>query len=729
VGSGAEGILYRGWITTATGLELTVAIKMLQPRHLAMVEQWQARWAEQVELLRSLQLPGVVTVRDGFAGPLPHAQGEPGEGRTLYLVMNWVEGEALDEWVRRRPDRDRLGALKLLLPVAAALDLMHSGRQTGGVPVIHRDVKPANILVTDQGSVLVDFGLIRGLPGGQAQTSLVGTPGYLAPETRSEGRYLPASDAYALGLVAYFLLTGKEPAPDTTAADVARDLAELLEPAGQTLTADRLVGVLHPDPLQRPADLANWVGQLSASSLPDLAAPPAPAAPTRQRAPAQHPHQAGRKRPVNREPATTRPPKRRRHRWLALAGLTLAIAAIAAFQIITRSNTSPGIGSAAGTPPVTAGPATNTPNTSLAAGGAKTAWSVQSTPNPRVSPNSNAFSLQFNTTFGGVSCTSAVQCTAVGSYTTPSGATSTLVETWNGAAWSIQATPTFSGTTLTSVSCVSATACTAVGSYGGAVQATLAEGWNGAIWSIEATPTPTGSSGAVLQSVSCISTSACVAVGFYKEGSVPHPLLEKWNGTRWSAQTSPTANGILFGVSCAAEKACVAVGEGSSQVPLAESWNGTSWSGQTVRSIQSQLQSVSCTSANACIAVGGSSATRWDGSSWSAQTTPYVPGTGEVNLMAVSCGSARTCTAVGSQSSTGLARSPLLETWNGSDWSIQNTPSLNDSDTMVLTGVSCSSAACTAVGARTLSGGDTITLAEQQEGGATSRRDSTGAGR
>ncbi len=116
---------------------------MLQPRFLARVNEWHARWSEQVELLRSLQVPGVVRVRDGFLGPLPHAPDEAGEGTTLYLVMNWVEGEALDEWVRRRPERDPFDALKLLLGVAAALDLMHSGGATGGIPVVHRDVKPS----------------------------------------------------------------------------------------------------------------------------------------------------------------------------------------------------------------------------------------------------------------------------------------------------------------------------------------------------------------------------------------------------------------------------------------------------------------------------------------------------------------------------------------------------------------------------------------------------------
>ena len=101
--------------------------------------------------------------------------------------MNWVEGETLDEWVRHRRDRNPIDDLKVLVPVAAASDLMHSGRATGGVPVVHRDIKPANILVTEHGSVLVDFGLTRGLPDGERLTGVVGTPGYLAPESTGAG--------------------------------------------------------------------------------------------------------------------------------------------------------------------------------------------------------------------------------------------------------------------------------------------------------------------------------------------------------------------------------------------------------------------------------------------------------------------------------------------------------------------------------------------------------------
>ncbi|MDQ6798842.1 MAG: serine/threonine protein kinase, partial [Actinomycetota bacterium] len=280
VDSGSEGILYRG-SRAADGIELEVAIKMLQPGLVSQVHEWYRRWNDQVQLLLSLQVRGVVGVRDGFLGPLPHPPGESGGGRTLYLVMNWVEGEPLHEWVRRRPDRDPLETLKLLLGVASALDVIHSGQLTRGVPVVHCDVKPSNIVITAQGSVLVDFGLIRALPDGPRLSQVTGTPGYLAPEVVEEGIYTVAADRYALGAVAYFVITGNEPPKSHQPRVLRASLAAVPALAGQPDAIDRLMAMLDEDPDARPSALANWVGQLRRSSLPDQFAALAPEAPRR----------------------------------------------------------------------------------------------------------------------------------------------------------------------------------------------------------------------------------------------------------------------------------------------------------------------------------------------------------------------------------------------------------------------------------------------------------------
>ncbi|MGH9123214.1 MAG: protein kinase domain-containing protein [Acidimicrobiales bacterium] len=296
VEAGAEGILYRGRVVTPTSrLSLSVAVKALQPAYSSRIDQWAARWRDQVELLRSLQIPGLVGVREGFVGPLPHLEGAPVAGRNLYLVMNWVEGEALDHWALHHRGIDVRNALKLLLPVAVAVDTMHGGQLTGSVPVVHRDIKPANILIGQNGSVLVDFGLTKGLSIGHP-VGRAGTPGYIAPEVVAGGGYTPAADRYAFGATVFFLLTGRHP-PTSPKPQELRQLLEKspLGGASQGTTippelVDRVVTMLDPDPLRRPGALANWIAQLRQSSLDDEVltvrlAPPAPARPAGARRP------------------------------------------------------------------------------------------------------------------------------------------------------------------------------------------------------------------------------------------------------------------------------------------------------------------------------------------------------------------------------------------------------------------------------------------------------------
>src|SRR5439155_9694487 len=116
---------------------------------------------------------------------------------------------------------------------------------------------------------------------------------------------------------------------------------------------------------------------------------------------------------------------------------------------------------------------------------------------------------------------------------------------------------------LDSVSCVAATSCTAVGSFltSNGTQ-TLIESWNGAAWSI--VPSPNKSPDDYLQSVSCASLTSCTAVGAYLTGSQPEQtLVESWNGTTWSIDHSPnrgTDSNILRGASCTPPSSCMAVG-------------------------------------------------------------------------------------------------------------------------------------------------------------------------
>jgi hypothetical protein len=307
-------------------------------------------------------------------------------------------------------------------------------------------------------------------------------------------------------------------------------------------------------------------------------------------------------------------------------------------------------------------------------------WSIQHTPNPTGSPESELL---------GVSCASASACTAVGFYQKPPAGSPdlTLVEHWNGTKWSIQDTPGASGRReLRGVSCASASACIAVGGYNnGTTSVTLAERWDGTKWSIQHTPNPTGGLGISLRGVSCASASACTAVGDYFSGTATVTLAERWNGTKWSIQHTPNPTGtsltFLPGVSCASASACTAVGSyfnGTATVTLAERWNGTKWSIQHTQnptgSTYSELFGVSCASASACTAVsytdGGSAAAqvtlaeRWNGTKWSIQHTPSPTGGKDIFLPGVSCASASACTAVGYYYN-GTTNVPLAERWTG----------------------------------------------------------------
>jgi len=183
--------------------------------------------------------------------------------------------------------------------------------------------------------------------------------------------------------------------------------------------------------------------------------------------------------------------------------------------------------------------------------------------------------------------------------------------------WVVQTTPYPSPSEsdesrLEGVSCSSLTACTAVSSYAYKSETRLAliEGWNGTEWKIQSTPKPTGAKYVWPFGVSCESSTMCIAVGYYiNEAEAQVPLAEQWNGTEWSAQTPPAPTGAihvpLYAVSCTSSTECTAVGSyepnpPDSPVPLAERWNGTEWSIQTTPTPEgakaSSLSAVSCTS-------------------------------------------------------------------------------------------------------------------------------------
>jgi hypothetical protein len=240
-------------------------------------------------------------------------------------------------------------------------------------------------------------------------------------------------------------------------------------------------------------------------------------------------------------------------------------------------------------------------------------------------------------------------------------------------------------------------------------------------WSIGPSPAPVPSND-ILNGVSCVSSTNCLAVGSYVGGSDDdnQALADAWNGTGWSALSTPINNYSLSGVSCAGPTTyCMAVGyEVANQEwfdTFTEFWNGSELSvipspdpGES-----NSLDSVSCVSPTDCVAVGSqyiaqvnlgiqTLAESWNGSVWSVMPTPTLAGPANNILVSVSCSSANSCTSVGyskgEQSMTGKPiYTALIESWNGSTWSVDRNPKgINHGQ---LESVSCvSSTECKAAG-------------------------------
>jgi hypothetical protein len=368
-----------------------------------------------------------------------------------------------------------------------------------------------------------------------------------------------------------------------------------------------------------------------------------------------------------------------------------------------------------------------------------TSWTVVTSANTGTGTN----------TLAGVSCVTASNCEAVGGSTAASGVTQTLIESWNGTAWSLATSPN-SGTganLLNDVACKSAGSCVAVGyaiNSGGVIQ-TLAETWNGTSWSLATSPN-SGAGNNSLYGVSCGTPTSCKAVGYVVNASnVIQTLVESWNGASWSITSSPDAGtgaNALYGVSCGAASACKAVGSfvntsGVTQT-LLESWNGTSWATNFLAGgvLGNSLVAVSCESSGSCQAVGNyvntSGVTQtlvaaWYGGAWLIVPTPDV-GTATNKLAAVSCVTDSFCKAVGSYVNSSGVTQTLIESWNGVAWTI-DTSANSGTGANNLAGVSCvSNSFCEAVGSLTGTGGISQTLVETWNGTSWSIKSSPNSG-
>ena len=209
IATGGMGDVWRG---TDVVLGRVVAVKVLRPAMLADPE-FSARFYGEARMMAAFRHPGVVEVYD-YAS----ATDSTDNSQCAYLVMAYVEGEPLST---RLKEAGHLGVAETMSIVAQAADALHAAHQNG---TVHRDVKPGNLIVKPNGTViLVDFGVARSaqVTSVTGLNAIVGTALYMAPEQVAKGNVTPATDIYALGAVAYHCIAGRPPFEGDNALQVA----------------------------------------------------------------------------------------------------------------------------------------------------------------------------------------------------------------------------------------------------------------------------------------------------------------------------------------------------------------------------------------------------------------------------------------------------------------------------------------------------------------------------
>jgi hypothetical protein len=302
------------------------------------------------------------------------------------------------------------------------------------------------------------------------------------------------------------------------------------------------------------------------------------------------------------------------------------------------------------------------------------------------SPNNTGNNILY-----GVTCTSTSDCWAVGTYWDDDLFQRTLIEHWNGDVWNIVSSPNRGLSSppidvLVGVGCLSASECWAAGGNDdrNGVGQTLVERWDGTAWTIVDSPNPSGSNS--FRAVTCASPSQpeeCWAVGQIVTGlGRAQTLIEEWDGGAWSIVSSPNSGAWddLWGVTCASQGDCWAVGYYSgvsNNQTLIEHWDGTSWTivDSPNSSGSNSLRAVACASSPSqseeCWAVGAHSngsgvfqtlIEQWDGNFWTIVSSPNP--SAESELLGVTCASAAQCWTAGDYASSSPSQT-LVETWQG----------------------------------------------------------------
>ncbi len=258
----AVGGMGEVWSATDTLLDRVVAIKVLK-REYAGDTVFRARFAAEARHAGGLQHPHVAAVLD--YGEMVDEHGSP----QPFLVMELVDGRPLSALLDGTPMEPELAA-DLMAQAAEGIEAAHA------VGIVHRDVKPGNLLVSESGQVKVtDFGIARAADAVPLTVSghLVGTPHYLSPEQALGTTATRASDVYSLGIVLFECLAGRKPfVGDSPVATALMQMHEELPPLGDGVP-DRLVRVARIATAKRPEERYQTAGAFAAALRDDR--PPA----------------------------------------------------------------------------------------------------------------------------------------------------------------------------------------------------------------------------------------------------------------------------------------------------------------------------------------------------------------------------------------------------------------------------------------------------------------------
>jgi len=218
LGRGGMATVYRGYDSR---FEREVAVKILPPELLHADPQFRARFQREAKIIAQLEHPSIVPVYD---------VGETEDTKLPYFVMKYMNGGSLSERIKKGI-MSVAEAARILEQIAPGLDEAHSRG------FIHRDLKPSNILFDSRGTPYIsDFGIAKISQGTGTMTGsgIIGTPAYMAPEQATGDSVDGRADIYALGIILFEMLTGKQPYEADTPMAVA--IKHVTDPVPRILT-------------------------------------------------------------------------------------------------------------------------------------------------------------------------------------------------------------------------------------------------------------------------------------------------------------------------------------------------------------------------------------------------------------------------------------------------------------------------------------------------------------